>query len=400
MSNNPPKFKVLVEAPVFSRSGYGEWADALVPMLIKYPHFNTKVAISPWGNCVSRQTPLPEDNLINANLYPLHQLQRGQIPNADIYISINLPMNATPIGRIFNMNITAGLEVDRCPDYMMEAANRWDLSILMSKFSKQVYDNSNIKPAKPCEILGWGQDTSVFKPDRTPNASIESMMAVVKEHEAFLYTGQRTHHLPECDRKNGNTLIEAFCKAFDGKTDKPALILKTSGTTFSNYDRNENLEIIKHIKAKSDVSLYLLHGELSNHEFNALYNHPRIIAGVSATRGEGWGGSLCQMTLCGKPVIASNYGGHLDYLDSRAILVDGALKEIPKPAVSDYFMEGSKWFDIDKDKLSVALSDFYYNDRTKHLANAVSLMQDNRRRFSLQQMQKQLYQILDKHILA
>lgn len=395
------KFNVLVEAPVFNRSGYGQWADSSIPALIKYPHFNLRVLPSAWGNCVPRMTPGPNDALIRQQI--ITPAQSKQIP-WDIFISVNLPHSAQPIGRIFNINFSAGLEVDRCPDdFMAGGVNRFDLNILMSEFSKRVYQNSRVKPGKPLEILPWAQDLNVFKPSTETDPLIESLMAGIKEPEAFLFVGQRTHHVPEMDRKNSLALIRAYCEAFKNKSDRPALILKINGVNFSNYDRYDSFAIINGVRDsyEKELPIYLLHGELSDHQFAALYNHKKIIACASATRGEGLGGSLLQSSLCAKPAIASNYGGHLDYLDEdKAILVPGVVQEIPDGAVSGWFEKGSKWFEIDQVALSAAFSDFYYKDRSQHIANAQKLAKINAHRFGPIRMETILYSILDKHLFG
>ena len=58
-------------------------------------------------------------------------------------------------------------------------------------------------------------------------------------------------------------------------------------------------------------NIYLLHGEFTNEEMNSLYNHSKIKAMVSLTKGEGFGRPLLEFTLSQKPIIASG-GLHLD----------------------------------------------------------------------------------------
>ena len=64
---------------------------------------------------------------------------------------------------------------------------------------------------------------------------------------------------------------------YKNKKRPPALLLKTSGATFSILDRNSMLEKINEIKSKVKGKLpnvYLLHGDLEDEEINELYNHP------------------------------------------------------------------------------------------------------------------------------
>ena len=62
---------------------------------------------------------------------------------------------------------------------------------------------------------------------------------------------------------------------------------------------------------------------------NGLYNHPKVKAHVSFTHGEGFGRPLLEASLSGKPVIASNWSGHTDFLDStKSVLLEGALQKL------------------------------------------------------------------------
>ncbi len=72
----------------------------------------------------------------------------------------------------------------------------------------------------------------------------------------------------------------------------PGLIIKTSAGNYSIMDRDSILDKIRQIEESVDgdlPSIYLLHGELSDEEINELYNHPKVKAHVSFTKGEGYG---------------------------------------------------------------------------------------------------------------
>ncbi len=46
---------------------------------------------------------------------------------------------------------------------------------------------------------------------------------------------------------------------------------------------------------------------------NELYNHPKVKAHINLTHGEGFGRPLLEASQSGKPIIASNWSGHLDF---------------------------------------------------------------------------------------
>ena len=76
---------------------------------------------------------------------------------------------------------------------------------------------------------------------------------------------------------------------------------------------------MKNIKASlgddyGKVPVYLLHGDLTQEEMNALYQHPKVKAMLNFTKGEGFGRPLLEFSLTGKPVIVSGWSGHIDFL--------------------------------------------------------------------------------------
>jgi hypothetical protein len=393
------KFNVIYEGSVMNRSGYGEWSDGIFQCLYQYPLFNLNVIPNGWGTCQPRQTKSEVDDLIRKCIP-----QSREIPQPDIYICQTLPHMKKPQGRMFNVCITAGIEVDRCYDYIIDGVNQWDLVITTSGFSKTVFLNSPKKVTKPIEVIGWSADTKLYKMTSDRNAEVDSILDRVKEDEAFLFVGQSTSQHLFGDRKDMSSLIKTFCETFKGKDKKPALVLKTSGVNFSTFDRNVTLERINHIKnlvPDNDVNVYVIHGELTSEQMNALYNHPKIIANASFTHGEGWGQPLLQSSLAGKPVFAPNWSGHLDFLPTdKAVLLEGKVDRLPDHLISEYFMKDSQWFTVDYEKAGQKMLDFVYGDRSIINANAARLAVENSNKFNMDKMSKRYFRVFDKYLLG
>ena len=53
---------------------------------------------------------------------------------------------------------------------------------------------------------------------------------------------------------------------------------------------------------------------MTESEMSALYNHPKISCMISATHGEGFGLPMFEFALTGKPIAATEWSGHLDFL--------------------------------------------------------------------------------------
>ena len=183
---------------------------------------------------------------------------------------------------------------------------------------------------------------------------------------------------------------------------QPALIMKTSSASFSVIDRETMLNKINEIKSQIKgkcPNVYLVHGDFTDEEMNGLYNYSKVKAHISFTHGEGFGRPLLEASLSGKPVIASNWSGHTDFLDSKyAVMLEGRTEKVQKGSFPDnFFVEGSEWFTVDYRKASQTLRKIYRSYK-KYGPNAKKLAIQNSKNFSLDTMTTELGKILDKYV--
>ena len=62
---------------------------------------------------------------------------------------------------------------------------------------------------------------------------------------------------------------------------------------------------------------------------NSIYNHSKVKTFVSFTHGQGYGLPIAQFATTGKPVIAPNFSGYLDFLNqSNSTLLQGKMENI------------------------------------------------------------------------
>jgi glycosyltransferase involved in cell wall biosynthesis len=166
------------------------------------------------------------------------------------------------------------------------------------------------------------------------------------------------------DRKNVGVLVQEFFNTFKNKKQKPALILKASAGTSSYVSREEILDKIRNIKKtinSNDLpNVYLINGEFSDYEMNELYNNPKVKAMVTTTKGEGFGRPLLEFSAVGKPIIASGWSGHLDFLNpSFTYLLPGNLENVHPSAANNWLIRESKWFQVSSNHLSKSLKEVY-----------------------------------------
>ena len=146
-------------------------------------------------------------------------------------------------------------------------------------------------------------------------------------------------------------------------------------------------------------NIYLFHGEISDSEVNELYNHPKIKAMVSLTKGEGFGRPLLEFTQTQKPIIASNWSGQVDFLHhEHTSLVPGNLTPIhPSAQVRDMLIEGSQWFTADYGFASGLLKDHFENYK-KYKEKGKRLSFHCKTNFSFDKMQEKLDGILNINV--
>jgi glycosyltransferase involved in cell wall biosynthesis len=141
-----------------------------------------------------------------------------------------------------------------------------------------------------------------------------------------------------------------------------------------------------------------LSGEFNDAEMNELYNHPKIKSMVSLTKGEGFGRPLLEFTTTGKPVIASNWSGHVDFLHpDYSILIPGELENVHDSAANNWLIKESKWFKPDTGWVGKTLNDTFKKPK-EYQSRAKRQKYYTQKNFSWGKMKELLENILDNNI--
>jgi glycosyltransferase involved in cell wall biosynthesis len=382
----------VVSCPIDTFSGYGARSRDFVKSLIKEKDSEWDIKIMPqrWGDCPWNF--LSKDDPLRQRFMP--QLQQ----KPDIWMQITVPNEFQAIGK-FNIGVTAGIETTIFPAEFIEGMNKMNLNLVSSHHSKNVAQQSQfekknqqgqvervIKLEKPIEVLFEGLDLNKYY----KNSNKTSILDGINEEFCFLYTG---HWLPGAfgeDRKNTGLMIKTFLETFNTPSrKKPALILKTNQASYSLMDRVEVLKKINKIKSQVTGNLpniYLLHGEMTDDEMNELNNDPRVKSFVSFTKGEGFGRPLLESAVTGKPVITTNWSGHIDFLHpDYNILIGGELKNVHKSAANQFLLKDSQWFNINTAIASRAMKDVF-NHYKKYIEKSRKQTQYIKDNFSFDKM--------------
>jgi glycosyltransferase involved in cell wall biosynthesis len=358
--------QVVIGSPVQTQSGYGHHAREIIKNVLKFKEddWDVKLLSLPWGG-TPMNYPISEDWKNRLIPLPLNQ-------QPDVWIQITVPNEFQAIGK-YNVGVTAGTEGDICPEAWIDNLNAMQLVIVPSKFTKEVFENTAKLKNKDLfariEVIPEYFNETIYSNsiDSAKNAkNVLSVLNDITESFAFLTVGHWLQgHIGE-DRKNIGGVVHAFFNTFKNKKDAPALILKTSGATYSIMDRMDIESKINQIREMYGTAklpnVYVLHGDLTDDEMNALYNHPKVKAMLSFTKAEGFGRPLLEFSTTAKPILAPHYSGQSDFLNSEFICaLPGQLTPIHPSAQNEFLIGEAKWFTVDYGYASKMIEEVYKN---------------------------------------
>jgi glycosyltransferase involved in cell wall biosynthesis len=405
------KSTFYISCPINTYSGYGARSRDIVKAIIELDKYDVKIIPQRWGN-----TPM---NFIDDNpewkfLLNYMYLEQKLTQQPDIWCQITVPNEFQSIGK-YNIGMTAGIETTIAPAEWIEGCNRMNLILGSSKHTIDVLRNSKFEKRnkqtnqvegmiewnKDGEILFEGADVETYKPLKTTK-EITINLDGVKENFAYLFVGHWMQGQIGEDRKNVGLLVKAFFETFKNKSKQPALILKTSQVGSSYMDRENILKKIKEIKntCKSNnlPNVYLLHGEFSNQEMNQIYNHPKVKAMVCLTKGEGFGRPLLEFSLINKPIITTNWSGHIDFLNPDfTTLLSGQMTKVHDSTANNMLLKESDWFSVDTGQVGAYLKHVFENYKD-YKEKAKRQGYQSRNNFSFNKMKEKIDKVLTEKI--
>jgi glycosyltransferase involved in cell wall biosynthesis len=308
------RLRVIYYGYVFDASGYGQAARAYIHAL-----HSADVELSVVDlNCHARQV---RD--------PLVESLAGRELQADFHLFHGIPPQWAR--RAFSMANAIGMTV-------------WETDLMPTQWRNVL--NHVLEVWLPCEfnvnVFRSALDKPVFK---LPHALLpQNFNGEAPEPDAFLGTREGElvfYSLFEWQHRKGpHELIEAYLRAFPAENDV-VLIIKANPQSASVAQQaveearrrfDSNARIMLRCEAWSDAQIDAL--------------HRRGDCYVSLHRGEGWGYPLFEAASRGKPVIATEYSGPLEYLNSREhLLVRCASSKVRQPYL--YYNPRMRWVDPD-----------------------------------------------------
>lgn len=398
---------LVYQAPIATRSGYGDHSRDILKSLFELDKYDVKVVPTRWGNT-------PQDQINPQSEFGkrvLSSLATQVSRKPDIFIQVSVANEFKRVGE-YNIGITAGVESTIAPQEFIKGGNQMDLIITPSEFTKEVLvktgytevdkqtkkEIAKLELNRPVEVLFEGVDTSIFN-----GKSKSSILDSVDTDFNFLFVGHWLAGGLGHDRKDVGMMIKTFCTVFKSipKDKQPGFILKTSHAGFSVGDREKIANNIKSITEEYGDKcppIHLIFGDLSESELNDLYNDDKVKAMVSFTKGEGYGRPLAEFATTGKPIIVSNWSGFKDFLpEEHTLYLDGELKNVDASSANKFLLKESKWFYVNYSKAAQILYKTFDN-YTQSLKQSQGLKTNINKNFTLDKMTSKLGELLDKYV--
>jgi len=390
--------KVLLVAPILSRSGYGVHARFVADALTSRPDlFDVYVYPLNWGE----SSWITQSSFKKSYYESLIHKKIAYQGHYDISVQVTVPTEWSKVAKV-NVGVTAGVETDKVPLNWLQVSNNLDKLIvtsahtakgfLESKYDLQATFNNEkytmIGTDTPVEVVGY-PIKDIDPTDITEGVKLEPEFN-------FLSITQLA------PRKNMEHLIRAFVDEF--RNDDVGLLLKCHAKNNSTSDemmiRDALTGFIENLGPKK-CKVYHIHGCMSDAEIAGLYNHPQIKAYVTTTHGEGFGLPVFEASCNALPVIAPAWSGHMDFLYAPETSTSGRTKRTPHfekisfdmvPVEEAALMEGiiepgMSWCEPRYEKTKKALRNVFTGHNYRQI-QADKLMKHNKETFSVENQHK------------
>jgi len=304
--------KIILKAPVLTRSGYGEQSRfALRSLRSREDLFDIYIQPLQWGHTSWTNDNTEERRWIDQTIEKtIGYVQQGG--GFDISLQVTIPNEWEGLAPI-NIGYTAGIETTKVAYPWIEKGNQMDKIIVISNHSKNTYLNT--------EYIA-----------QEANTGAEVHLRLETPITAVNYPAKIYENLPNLDlelendfnflavaqfgpRKNLPNTIKWFVEEFHDE--EVGLIVKSNLTKNSVIDRETLYDNIKNFLSEfpnKKCKVYLLHGDMTDEEMHALYIHPQVTAFVALPHGEGFGLPIFEAAYSGLPIVATAWSGQLDFL--------------------------------------------------------------------------------------
>ena len=323
--------KLIIKAPLLSRSGYGEQSRfALEAVRSREDMFDIYIINLPWGSTGqivedNETTRYIKDRILHTADYIL---QGGQF---DVSLQITVPNEFEKMAPT-NIGYTAGIETNKvAPEWIQKSNEMIDKIITISSHSKKVFESTkyDVQDNLGNPVKGWGLTVPVdYISYPIRHNEPEEFELNLETENNFVLVAQWA------PRKNVDNTLSWFVENFKDRDDV-GLVMKTNVASDSIVDRTITEGRIKAILSQHPdrkCKVYLIHGNLTPGQLGWLYEHPTMRGMINIGHGEGFGLPLYEAACHGLPLVTVTWSGQMDFI----CMTNKKGKRVPKVVRVDY----------------------------------------------------------------
>ena len=305
--------KILLKGPLLSRSGYGEQTRfALRALRAHQDRFDIYLENLNWGQTGWIWEDTEERRWID-ELFKKSSIHHHNGGGYDLTLQVTIPNEWQKIAP-YNIGYTAGIETNKIAPEWVAKSNDMDKIIVVSTHAKEGFDNTsyeatnnetgekipNYRCMTPVEVVNY----PVLKVEPEP------VELDLKTDFNFVTILQWS------PRKNLENTIQNFVEEFKNDQDV-GLIVKVNHRNNSVGDFYRSKTSLRNLMKpfeQAKCSVYLLHGDMTTEQLTGLYTHPKVMALINLSHGEGYGLPMFEAAYNALPVIAPAWSGQKDFL--------------------------------------------------------------------------------------
>ena len=331
------KKKILLKAPLLTRSGYGEQSRFALRALRSRPDL-FEIFIQPlqWGQTSWIMEEDDEKVWIDHTIEKtIAYIQHGG--TFDVSMQVTIPNEWERLAAV-NIGFTAGMETTKVAHEWIQKGNEMDKIIVVSDHSRDIYRDTVYVATN--NTSGEQQELKLATPIETVNYPVKDFGAPEDIELKLDYDFNFLAMAQFGPRKNLPNTVKWFIEEFHN--DEVGLVVKTNIAKNCLLDRerlfHDMRALVTHYPERA-CKVYLLHGDMTDKEIHSLFEHPQLKSFLTLTHGEGFGLPIFEAAYTGMPVVAPGWSGQLDFLvdketgDSHFYNVEYDLQPIPDEVV-------------------------------------------------------------------
>ncbi|WP_372660604.1 glycosyltransferase [Cohnella sp.] len=283
--------------------------------------------------------------LDDAELQRLHAMENKPLQEEQVLLTLEINRHPHERSRFKKALSCTMWETSKAPEEMIHGINQFDGLIIPNEFNRQSFLNGGARI--PLFIAPYGVDSDLYRPEGPRDRLGES-------ENLFIFLSV----FGWSERKAPHILLNAYLEEFH--TDEPVLLMiKTFGNDVDNFPLEWYEEATQDITSRSDLPrVRLITKTMAPRQMAAFYRGADCF--VMPTRGEGVGLPILESMACQKPVIATGWSSHVEFLNpSNGYLIPYRLLPAKPLHYTELYKSDQIWADADAGSLQLLMRRVY-----------------------------------------